>query len=33
MLSGGGGAELVSEEEARIAIQRGERWSSMTLVA
>jgi hypothetical protein len=25
MLSGGGGAELVSEEEARAAIQRGER--------
>jgi hypothetical protein len=25
MLSGGGGAELVSEEEARIAIQRGEK--------
>ena len=25
MLSGGGGAELVSEEEARVAIQRGEQ--------
>ena len=32
MVSGGGGAELVSEEEARDAILRESGWSSMTLV-